>query len=286
MKTHHFIATLLLMIMLYGSCNIINPAEPIPSYLQIDTMMLTTDYATEGSASHKIKDAWVYVDNQLVGAYEMPCHFPLLITGEHYISIRGGILLNGINATHLQYPYYQFIDKKVTLKSGETAKLTGLTTTYLNNLTFALSEDFSGLFSFEKSSSSPVGMIGEFDASQAMEGGYGVVKLDTGMYNFEVKSKEMVLPNNGTNVYLEMNYKNSASFVVALQATDPYGNVINNQIITLNARAEWNKIYIELKPTMQATSTATRFRLLFGMQRSEASSKETFYFDNVKVVHN
>ncbi len=81
-------------------------------------------------------------------------------------------------------------------------------------------------------------MLGEFDASQGMEGGYGVVRLDSGIYNFEVKSKEMILPNNGTNVFLEMNYKNSAPFLVILQATDPFGTVINNAIITLNTKTE------------------------------------------------
>jgi len=89
------------------ACNIINPAEPTPSYIQIDTIKLTTDITTQGSASHKIVDAWVYVDNQAVGAYEMPCKIPVLASGQHTIYIQGGILLNGINATHLQYPYYK-----------------------------------------------------------------------------------------------------------------------------------------------------------------------------------
>lgn len=271
---------------LMQACNLINPAEPTPAYIQIDTINLTTNLTTQGSASHKIVDAWVYVDNQALGAYEMPCKFPVLATGEHTIYIQGGILLNGINATHLQYPYYKFVDKTVNLKPGEVVKIDNLSTSYIDNLTFPLMEDFSGLFSFEKSGNSPVGMLGEFDASQGMEGGYGVVRLDSGIYNFEVKSKEMILPNNGTNVFLEMNYKNSAPFLVILQATDPFGTVINNAIITLNTKTEWNKIYIELKPTMQLTSTSKRFRVLFGMQRTDASTNESFYFDNVKVVHN
>lgn len=158
------------------ACNIINPAEPTPSYIQIDTIKLTTDITTQGSASHKIVDAWVYVDNQAVGAYEMPCKIPVLASGQHTIYIQGGILLNGINATHLQYPYYKFVDKTVTLKPGEVVNIDNLTTSYIDNLTFPLMEDFSGLFSFEKSGNSPVGMLGEFDASQAMEGGYGVIR--------------------------------------------------------------------------------------------------------------
>ncbi len=278
--------TFILILSVATSCNLINPAEPAPSYLQIDTIALTTDYATQGSASHKIRDAWIYLDNQLVGAYELPCRIPVLSTGEHSISVRGGVWLNGISAMHLQYSFYEFIDRTITLEPGQVTHLSNLSTTYISGLTFALNEDFSGLYSFEKSDNSPVGMVAEFDAANAFEGGYGVVRVDTGMYNFEVKSKEMTLPNNGTNVYLEMNYKNSSTFQVIMQATDIYGNVINNNVLTINPREEWNKIYVELKPTMQLTSNATRFRILFGMQRTDASTKENFFFDNVKVVYN
>ncbi|HRC92920.1 MAG TPA: hypothetical protein PLQ16_12225, partial [Bacteroidia bacterium] len=49
---------------LMQACNLINPAEPTPAYIQIDTINLTTNLTTQGSASHKIVDAWVYVDNQ------------------------------------------------------------------------------------------------------------------------------------------------------------------------------------------------------------------------------
>lgn len=269
-----------------SSCNLINPAEPIPSYLQIDSIGFTTDYATQGSASHKIRDAWIYLDNQLVGAYEMPCKIPVLSTGEHSISVRGGIWQNGISATHIQYLFYKFIDRTVQLNSGQVTSLTNMSTTYINGLTFALNEDFSGLFSFEKSNDSPVGMVSEFDPTNEFEGGYGVIRVDTGMYNFEVKSKEMVLPNNGTNVYLEMDYKNTAPFQVILQATDIFGNVINNSIITINPKEEWNKIYIEMRPTMLLTSTASRFRILFGMMRDDAGTKANFFFDNIKVIHN
>ncbi|MBS1764322.1 MAG: hypothetical protein JSS90_05060 [Bacteroidetes bacterium] len=276
----------LLIIAFASSCNLINPAEPTPSYLQIDTIMFTTDYATQGSASHKIRDAWIYLDNQLVGAYELPCKIPVLNSGEHMVSVRGGVWLNGISAMHLQYSFFNFIDRNVNLQPGQVALLSNLSTTYISGLTFALNEDFSGLYSFEKSDNSPVGMTSEFDPSNMFEGGYGVVRLDTGMYNFEVKSKEMTLPNNGTNVYLEMDYKNTYPFQVVLQSTDIFGNVINNSVMTINTREGWNKIYIELKPTMQLTTTATRFRVLFGMERTDASTKENFFFDNVKVIYN
>jgi hypothetical protein len=277
---------LVLIALLLFACNIINPVEPIPAYITLDSIGLNTIYTIQGSASHKIKDAWIYVDDQPAGVYEMPCTVPLLYAGSHSISIRGGVLINGINATHLAYPYYQFVTRTVDLVPGEKTKLTGLVTTYFSGVTFALNEDFSGLFSFEKGPNSPIGMLGGNDMSLAFEGGYGEIKLDSGLTNFEVKSKEMILPNDGTNVFLEMNYKNSSPFLVVLQATDDFGNVIQNGVISLNKKDEWNKIYIELKPTMQLTATSKKFRLLFGTERTDVTTNEEFYFDNVKIVHN
>ena len=55
-----------------SSCELYNPAEPTPAYIHIDKFILNTAYLTEGSNSHKITDAWVYIDDQLLGCFELP----------------------------------------------------------------------------------------------------------------------------------------------------------------------------------------------------------------------
>ncbi len=44
------------------SCEVINPAEPVPSYIHLDSVSLKTTYITEGSALSNVSDAWIYVD--------------------------------------------------------------------------------------------------------------------------------------------------------------------------------------------------------------------------------
>lgn len=285
-KISFIVAICCLNLAVLPSCNIINPSEPIPSYVVIDTMYLTTNLALQGSASHKITDVWVYVDNEPVGTYEMPARFPVLASGRHKISISAGVLLNGINATHLSYPYYQSYNDSVDLQPGQDNKLTNVTTAYEQDAIFDLKEDFEGLIPFSPSDGSPAGMTIGNDAAQSFEGGYGVVSVDTGVYSFEIKSNQVTLPNDGTLVYLEMNYKNSTPFLVVLQSEDALGNTAKNTVLAINTRSEWNKIYVELKPAMALTPNATKFRLLFGFVRSTAATKENFYFDNVKVVRN
>jgi len=52
-----------LSLLLLYSCN---KEEPIPAYIHIDKIDLKTNYSIQGSNSHKIIDAWIYVDDQLL----------------------------------------------------------------------------------------------------------------------------------------------------------------------------------------------------------------------------
>ncbi|HOV12628.1 MAG TPA: hypothetical protein PLL90_12785, partial [Bacteroidales bacterium] len=67
----------------------------VPSYIHIDKIDLNTTYEFDGSNSCKITDAWVYIDGDLQGIYELPATFPVLANGQHTIMVRAGIKLNG-----------------------------------------------------------------------------------------------------------------------------------------------------------------------------------------------
>jgi len=50
-----------------SSCNVINPEEKIPAYINIAAINLETDEATQGAATKNISDAWIYIDDQFIG---------------------------------------------------------------------------------------------------------------------------------------------------------------------------------------------------------------------------
>ena len=102
-----------------SSCNIINPAEPVPAYLHVDSFSVKTDPLTQGSSSHRIVDAWVFVDGNIVGAFEMPVNVPVLSAGMHKVTVRPGILVNGIAATRSIYPFYSGYDTVMNLESAK-----------------------------------------------------------------------------------------------------------------------------------------------------------------------
>ncbi|MCK6650821.1 MAG: hypothetical protein L6Q66_14285 [Bacteroidia bacterium] len=140
MKRFYKLFFLLLPALTWYSCNIINPAEPIPSYIRINGISLTT-VAGQGSNSSKITDAWVYVDEQLVGCFELPVTIPILKEGVHQLKIRGGIKVNGISATRSPYPFYDSYTQTISFNKGEVQTISPVVK-YLSSADFTCMEDF------------------------------------------------------------------------------------------------------------------------------------------------
>jgi hypothetical protein len=56
----------LLLLLAQTSCEKFSGDQTVPAYMKIDSIRLTTDYSTQGTAIHNITDAWVYIDGQLI----------------------------------------------------------------------------------------------------------------------------------------------------------------------------------------------------------------------------
>ena len=84
--------TYLLILLVLSSCQK-EDTGGIPTYLKIDNITLD-----EGNTTSNITDAWVYVNGQLQGVYELPAKFPVLEQGNTDIKVYAGIKNNGIAA--------------------------------------------------------------------------------------------------------------------------------------------------------------------------------------------
>src|SRR5262245_62560163 len=83
----------------FAACEVINPEEPLPVYTRVDSIPFSITSANQGSGTSSIVDAWVYLDDQLVGAFELPARFPVLAEeGTHTLTVSPGILVNGIKS--------------------------------------------------------------------------------------------------------------------------------------------------------------------------------------------
>ena len=77
--------TYLLIVLILSSCQKEDTVD-IPTYLKIDNIVLD-----EGNTTSIITDAWVYVNDQLQGVYELPAKFPVLEEDIQTVRIKAGI---------------------------------------------------------------------------------------------------------------------------------------------------------------------------------------------------
>jgi hypothetical protein len=280
-----------LLFAMVSSCNLINPDEEPPAYIEINSFTFDPNptLAEMGpSTSTKIKDVWVYVDNDFIGTYELPARFPVLKNGPAKIILSPGILLNGISATRSPYPFYSGSNHNVDLPANGTISISPVTS-YFPSVECKYCESFEGAgFSLSATNQSdtimyqlPAGDVNIFEGNSS-----GVVYLDTANTVFEVASTtDYDLPGSGAPVYLEFDYKINQTMQAGLYVTQSDGSLVQVPLITLNPTEDWNKTYIQLGYTVSAYSTATGFKVYFGAVKSSTVDHPAFYLDNIKVVH-
>ena len=269
---------------LIASCNLINPAEPVPAYIHLDSAsFLSTDTVLQGTSTHRIADAWAFVDGNIVGAFELPSTFPVLAAGTHTITIRPGILMNGIAATRTIYPFYTGYDTVVNLESQKTFTLYPRFT-YLASATFSQLEDFdhSGM-SFSATSTSDTSIVPEQDA-HSLEGKSGKVTLDDSHPFFECASNDSFPLPVASPVYMELDYLADNEFTVGL-ISYTFSSIYVDDIVTFKAGTQWKKEYINLLPYVRTTANAYGYKIFIKATKSSSLTKATIYFDNIKVIH-
>ena len=276
----------LILITLITSCEKFKGDQTNPAYISIDSIYLKTSSSVQGSSSASIVDAWVYIDNNLIGAFQLPARFPVLNKGTHNLKILPGIKLNGIAATRTIYPFFTPIEMEVELTEGETTAIGVQMTNYFSSTVFDLIEGFEGIsIALDTTNRSEVALMltGPGD-SLTFEGKHsGMVQMDTLNQFFEcVNDKDFVIPF--APVFMEMNFRTNNVFVVGifLYSTTSIQQV---PIIYLNpTNYTWKKIYINLTNSLNAYPGMQKFRIFISAIQTSSETDALILFDNIKVV--
>lgn len=263
----------------------------IPSYIHISQIDLSTNSA-QGTASHKITDAWVYIEGQLIGVFELPATFPLLKSGSHEVTIYAGIKVNGISATRSPYPFYNPVNLSANLIPGAVDTLPPITVTYDPTTTFVWMENFdTGAMTLDTTTGSQAPLVRTSDPTLVFaynnetntHSATAFITGDSVLFECVTVSK-FNLPKNGSPVFLEMNYKNNFNLTVGLIATVS-GQTYQQPVLVLNPSPDWNKIYINLTPTIAYYATATDFRIFLGLLRTPGADTASISLDHLKLLH-
>jgi len=276
---------ILVVVFFTSSCDIINPAEEIPSYIRVDTFTLTTNAIEEGENTHKINDVWVYVKGDFIGVFELPAEIPILANGTNEILLYPGIKVNGIAASRDKYPFYSAYSTNIDLvrySSDDDIIELRPNVNYLSESVFEWIENFedAGLTLDTTYNSNT-----QIQIKNESGNNFGYIKLDNSHINFECFStKAFVLPQNNTPVYLELDYKNDINFQVGLIIDNPSSTDIQ-PVISLNPIEKWNKIYIDLTNIIVLNINASSFIIFIAASKDDEVDTAEIFIDNIKLIH-
>jgi len=261
-----------------SGCDIINPEEQIPAYIEINDIVINED-------NSQVTDAWVYVNDYLVGSYDLPAHFPVLYSGNVTVTVRPGIRVNGIAVTRGFYSFYQEWEAEVNLKEGETTVISPVSQ-YKTGLDFAWTEDFETIaLSFEPHDTATLNLTKTDTVSDATTPKVGVVGIGPDSL-FSIQTiQQFDLPNSG-DVYLELSFKSDIPFELAWRVENLETGVIrDNRLYQFLPSDEWQHIYIYLSNFISDyDNIINRFQFLFGAYNTEDEVKY-IYLDNIKLIH-
>ncbi|MEI6889544.1 MAG: hypothetical protein ACOYM0_06460 [Bacteroidales bacterium] len=268
------------------SCEKFKDGQEIPAYLSIDSIYIYTDYALQGSASQNITDAWVYVDGQLLGAFELPAKFPVLQKGTHKVTIMSGIKTNGISSTRSAYDFYAPINFSMKFGMDSVTKMKIIKTTYASNSSFLWKEDFEGTsIKLDSTNRSTVPVkVTPGGSPLTIEGLHSAIMVTDTVNDFaEAQSHdEFIIPY--APVYLELNYNINTIVTVGVIMTGP-SVYIQMPILNLNVtNNKAKKIYIDLTPALNSSSGTNLFRVYFGAFADASLKQGIIILDNIKVV--
>lgn len=297
------------LLLFLASCKKFEGSQKVPAYIHIESIEVDslTDYFVYGANTHKITDAWVHVDDQLIGVYELPATFPVLKKGPHKVTIYGGIKVDGRSAARDRYPFYQpMVYQNLNLVEDSIINLNPVLNYYPigEGINVAWMEDFENTNSLLSDTTSDVNIIrvSGIEAWQSVNSFWsGRVELPSDSLDFTVVTADQFdfyKNTNGVYCLLEMDYNCNDTFLVGIQYyLDYYLESMPIVKVTPTDKTHdkperWNKIYINIGPYMNDYQRASYFKFFFtsnlameGSDYHPINETRYFYFDNLKLLY-
>ena len=296
----------------FVSCRKFEGSQTIPAYIHIESIVVDslTDYFTYGATTSKITDAWVYVDDDPIGCFELPATFPVLKHGPHKVTVYGGIMSNGIAAARAPYPFYKpQIYASLNLVEDSIINLQPVLNYYPigGGVEKGWMEDFETANTLLPVAGSDTSII-RINGSEAWHSSNsfysGKIVLPPDSLDFTVATADEYSFHTGYLQYcmVEMDYNCNDAFFVGVMYYKNY-QLVKHPLLriqptdTVNDMPQrWNKIYVNIGPIMNENVTASYFKIYFTSDLSvapvygepdyvQANKQRYYYFDNLKLFY-
>ncbi|MCB0821317.1 MAG: hypothetical protein KDC09_01375 [Bacteroidales bacterium] len=294
-RRFYWVISIIILGIIGVSCDKFEGDQTIPSYIHVDTIFLGNNpELAEGALTHNFTDVWAYIDDDLLGAFELPADIPVLANGEHKLTLYAGIKLNGLSGTRSPYPFieprvyenFNFIIDSTIIKNP--------TVTYRDNTVFAWMENFEDpSLGLQPTSNSDTTinriMYSSSNPPYGLASGAGY--LDDSHAIFEIASYDpeaggLDLPRYGEYVLMEMEYNSNTQLLVGLFIYEIASGIIQHSIVILKPTdGKWKKIYVNLTPAVDQYSSADYYNVYFHAEKQAYDDLEYVYLDNLKVIY-
>ncbi len=282
-------ASILSLVILLTACELFDKTEYIPSYVNVESVSISVG-PDDGTAAHDLSDAWLYVNKELIGVFEIPFTVPVLETGEHTITVYPGIKNSGVDAQRVIYHF--LYDYSIDTFLVETEVLTINPVYRYKPNVVKLNEDFEGVgIIFETTPESDTSIM-IVDGDKAFEGRSMAFYLDDERRHFECRSTDMYDIPKDAPAYLELHHKNSDPFVFGIFIKVFSGVGFYEKrvpVFTFNPtpEGEFRKTYIELNYHLHQAIHSSEYRLFFTCIRPEmpSGSVTEVVIDNIKLLY-
>ncbi|MFM7595858.1 MAG: hypothetical protein ACKO4Y_06745 [Flavobacteriales bacterium] len=266
--------------------------NPDPSWLYINEWSLVANpelSGAEGELSQSLTEAWIYINDQCVGVFELPVKIPLLKSGNVNVKVYPGVRVNGIAATKKIYPFCAVYNTNITLTQNQTVTIAPVTN-YVSNAQFII-EDFEGanvLLENDPNTSMANFVLDNTNLQPFNGNTYARVDLNSTDSNWVAYTTFASYLPRGKEAYLEIDYYTTNRVVTSLIAISP-GGVKKNPNIQLNKSTpetvKWKKMYIELRELIGASDASAYFDHGFEAWKERDLANTEIRIDNIKVVY-
>ena len=284
----------------WQACNTINPAEPTPTYIHIDSFHFqenssVTLYEIGGVAtltpapvSHKITSVWVYYNNNPVGIFDLPATFPVLATGNGVLKVAPSVAVDGQNNMDDMYPYYTFDTFLFAANPGAVINHTPTTEFYNDAKVKCISNFENGTLhgtNFVLTAGNRSMQLDNNVADVVYGSGCGIIQLSAvGDSSIDSTFATFTIPL-GT-AFIEFDYNSTIPFYVGLQAN--LSSTISSTPNFLTGVSPsngngWQKFYLQVDGfTGQAQGTSYNLFLKAVLADGQTSGK--LLIDNIQLV--
>lgn len=267
------------------SCSSFDKEEAVPAYLRIDSITFQRSSPLQGTESQNITEAWVFIDDQLQGIYDLPCEVPVLALGAHNLKIRGGILRNLNSDQRVDYPLWATYSQDVELSSNQTLVVNPVVG-YFEDVTTSEENFEDAGVQMVKSPNSDTTIFTTTRTDEVFEGnGSGKMVLTPNQFRAVVETNKRLTLPRGVPVFLELNFNTTADLRVGLVGrTNANGNTYNVIVGIKPTQGKWKKGYINLSEFVNLQAFGATFDVYFDMAR-EHPNGDSCVIDNIKFVY-